>query len=88
MKSKNGKKKKTGFAGKKAERSFNPKHLTECVRELLGLFKDAWENIDPAELSKNEEEKRTLTQEVDAGMKKIVSRESLSTHSIIMAGLS
>lgn len=65
---------------KMAERSFNPKHLTECVRELLGLFKDAWENIDPAELSKNEEEKRTLTQEVECrDEKNCFSRITLDT---------
>ncbi len=40
------------YQGKMAEKSFNPEYLTQCVRELLELFKDALEHIDPEEPEK------------------------------------
>lgn len=65
---------------KTAEKSFNPEQLTECVRKLLGLFKDALENIDPAELQKKEEEEYTLSQEVECrDEKNCFSRIALDT---------
>ena len=49
---------------KAAEASFNIKHLTLCIRKLLRLFKNAWENEDPIDLLRKNEEESRLIQEV------------------------
>lgn len=49
---------------KTAEASFNVKHLTLHIRELLRLFKNAWEKTDPIDLLRKNEEENKLIQEV------------------------
>lgn len=50
---------------KAAERFFYREHLTDCVRELLRLFKNTWQNVRPEDLPTKKEFDRIRTQKVE-----------------------